>query len=95
MELLFLLAFSASLGLMKISNIELSAKLDLKSRNLVDIAKARVQDAKDYKIAIDEYTDNMLHRDVVFKTKTEKIYVWEDKNASCQDVINRFDNYTY
>ena len=95
MELLFLLAFSASLGWMKISNIELSATLDLKSRDLVDIAKERKQDAKDYKIAIDEYADNMLHRDVVFKTKIEKIYVWEDKNASCQDVINRFDNYTY
>jgi hypothetical protein len=68
----------------------------LQAKDLAYIAKEREQDAKDYQTAINEYTENIKHRDTVFKTKTEKIYIWEDdKNASCEDVINRFNNYTF
>jgi len=91
----FLLLFSVSLGWMKISNTNLKHTIELQKKDLIKIAEDREQNAKDYKIAIDEYTINIKHRDVVFKTRTEKIYIWEDKNESCQDVINRFDNYTF
>jgi hypothetical protein len=94
--LVVLLSLSASLVLMKISNINLQATVALQAKDLAYISKEREQDAKDYETAINEYTENMKHRDTVFKTKTEKIYIWEDdKNDSCQDVINRFNNYTF
>jgi hypothetical protein len=86
---------SISLVWMTILNIKLESTVALQSKDLAYIAKEREQDAKDYQTAINEYTENMKHRDTVFKTKTEKIYIWEDENASCQDVINRFNNYTF
>ena len=90
------LLFSISLVWMTISNIKLESTVALQAKDLAYIAKEREQDAKDYQTAINEYTENIKHRDTVFKTKTEKIYIWEDdKNASCEDVINRFNNYTF
>ena len=90
------LLFSISLVWMKISNIKLESKVALLEKDALHIKKEREQDAKDYQTAMNEYAENMKHRDAVFKTKTEKIYIWEDdKNASCQDVINRFNNYTF
>ncbi len=88
MELVFFLSLLTLLGLMKISNTELKADNKIFKNELE-------RNAKDYKVAIDEYTENIKHRDVIYKTKTEKIYIWEDKNASCENVINRFDNYTF
>ena len=90
-----LLGLSSSLVWMTISNIKLESTVALQAKDLAYIAKEREQDAKDYETAINEYAENMKHRDTVFKTKTEKIFIWEDANASCQDVINRFDNYTF
>ena len=75
--LVVLLSLSASLVWMKISNINLQATVALQAKDLEHIAKEREQDAKDYQTAINEYTENMKHRDTVFKTKTEKIYIWE------------------
>ena len=80
---------------MKISNIKLESKVALLEKDALYIKKEREQDAKDYQTAMNEYTENMKHRDTVFKTKTEKIYIWEDTNATCEDVINRFNNYTF
>jgi len=90
-----LLGLSSSLVLMKISNIKLESTIALQAKDLEHIAKEREQDAIVYETAINEYTENMKHRDTVFKTKTEKIYIWEDANASCEDVINRFNHYTF
>jgi uncharacterized membrane protein len=86
---------SISLVWMTISNIKLESTVALQAKDLAYIAKEREQDARDYQTAINEYTENMKHRDTIFKTKTERIYIWEDKNASCEDVINRFNNYTF
>jgi hypothetical protein len=80
---------------MTISNIKLESKVALLEKDALHIKQEREQDAIDYQTAINEYAENMKHRDTVFKTKTEKIYIWEDANASCQDVINRFNNYTF
>ena len=95
LELVFLLVFSISLVWMTISNIKLESKVALLEKDALVIKKEREQDARDYEAAMNEYTENMKHRDTVFKTKTEKIYAWEDENASCEDVINRFNNYTF
>jgi hypothetical protein len=81
---------------MKISNTKLEADKKVLESELSSITLQLEQNAKDYDVAMTEYTENMKHRDTVFKTKTEKIYIWEDdKNDSCQDVINRFNNYTF
>ena len=93
--LAFFLLFSVSLVWMKISNTNLQADNKVLKSELLSITSQLEQNAKDYQTAINEYTENIKHRDTVFKTKTEKIYIWEDANASCQDVINRFDNYSF
>jgi peptidoglycan hydrolase CwlO-like protein len=80
---------------MKISNTELKANNKVLKVKLFGIAEQLEQNAKDYETAITEYTKNIQHRDKVFKTRVESIYIWEDKNASCENAINRFDNYTF
>jgi hypothetical protein len=92
---LSLSVLSTSLMWMKISNIKLEADNKVLESELSSITLQLEQNAKDYETAMNEYTENMKHRDTVFKTKTEKIYIWEDENASCEDVINRFNNYTF
>ena len=95
MELVFFLSLLVLLGLMKISNTELKADNKVLEVKLFGITEQLEQNAKDYDVAITEYTKNIQYRDKVFKTRVESIYIWEDKNASCEDVINRFDNYTF
>ena len=80
---------------MKISNTKLEADNKVLEVKLFGITEQLEQNANDYDIAINEYTKNIQHRDKVFKTRVESIYIWEDKNASCENVINRFDNYTF
>jgi hypothetical protein len=87
--------FSISLVGMKILNIKLEADKKVLEGKLFGITEQLEQNAKEYKTAMNEYAENTKHRDTVFKTKTEKIYIWEDTNASCEDVINRFNNYTF
>jgi hypothetical protein len=80
---------------MKISNTRLEADKKVLESELSSITLQLEQNAKDYDVAMAEYTKNIQYRDKVFKTRVESIYIWEDKNASCEDVINRFDNYTF
>ncbi len=87
--------FSISLVGMTILNTKLEADNKVLEVKLFGITEQLEQNAKDYETAMNEYAENMKHRDTVFKTKTETIYIWEDKNVSCEDVINRFNNYTF
>jgi hypothetical protein len=80
---------------MTILNTKLEADNKVLEVKLFGITEQLEQNAKDYETAMNEYAENMKHRDTVFKTKTETIYIWEDKNVSCEDVINRFNNYTF
>jgi uncharacterized membrane protein YeiB len=95
LELVFFLSLLVLLGLMKISNTRLEADKKVLESELSSIALQLEQNAKDYDVAMTEYTKNIQHRDKVFKTRVESIYIWEDKNASCENAINRFDNYTF
>lgn len=95
LELVFFLSLLVLLGLMKISNTRLEADKKVLESELSSITLQLEQNAKDYDVAMAEYTKNIQYRDKVFKTRVESIYIWEDKNASCEDVINRFDNYTF
>jgi hypothetical protein len=80
---------------MKISNTKLEADNKVLKVKLFKITEQLEQNANDYDVAMTEYTKNIQHRDKVFKTRVESIYIWEDKNASCENAINRFDNYTF
>lgn len=53
--------------------------------------EARLENAR--KLAIFGRREKEI--EVKWKTKQETVYVWEENNASCEDVIARFDRTLY
>ena len=49
----------------------------------------------DYDDGIKEYEKVKVINHTVYKDKIKVIYQWEDKNATCNDVIAKLDSYQY
>ena len=49
----------------------------------------------DYDGGMKEYEKVKVVNHTVYKDKIKVIYQWEDKNATCNDVIAKFDSYQY
>ena len=69
-------------------NILLQSKLDTVYDKLEE-------NHKEYQTKLDEYRSKDPKVAVKWKTRIDTIYVWEDKNVSCEDAMARFDSTIY
>lgn len=49
----------------------------------------------EYETNIATYINKEAEVETKWKTRIETIYVWEDKNVSCEDVMDRFNSTVY
>jgi uncharacterized membrane protein (DUF106 family) len=74
-------------------------KLGRKNERLqahIELQNAMIEANKvDYDGGMKEYEKVKVVNRTVYKDKIKVIYKWEDKNATCSDVMVKFDSYQY
>ena len=74
-------------------------KLGRKNERLqsyIELQNAMIEANKaEYEAKMDEYNKVKVVNHTVYKDKIRVIYQWEDTNATCNDVMSKFDSYQY
>jgi hypothetical protein len=77
-----------SLASIRLGKLEAEASLKMVTKQLEN-------NYAEYELKLGRYETQSKVIETKWKTKYETIYVWGDENASCEDVITRFDSTVY
>jgi uncharacterized membrane protein (DUF106 family) len=80
---------------LRLDNEKLGRKND-RLQAYIELQNAMIEANKaEHESKMDEYNKVKIINHTVYKDRIKVIYQWEDANATCNDVIAKFDSYQY
>jgi hypothetical protein len=80
---------------LRMSVVELSGRNKALQDALIHQGQLIDANRAEYETNMATYRNKEVEVETKWKTRIETIYVWEDKNVSCEDAMSRFDRTIY